>query len=95
VNDELLIAIVLICALIGAVYILGPIARAYARRMERHGAEPEVQAELQSLRDRIGEVDQIRERMLELEERVDFAERLLARPGDQRAAALPAPEERT
>ena len=94
VSDELLIAIVLICALIGAVYILGPIARAYARRMERHGEEPEVQAELQSLRDRIGEVDQLRERMLELEERVDFAERLLARPADARAAALPAPEER-
>ena len=93
VTEEVLFAIVVICILIGAVFILGPIARAYARRLERHGVDPSMQEELHALRDRVGEVDQLRERMMELEERVDFAERLLARPGDARAAALPAPEQ--
>ena len=94
ISEEALFAIVVICVLIGAVYILGPIAKAIARRVERHGgSDPALQEELQSLRERVGEVDQLRERMLELEERVDFAERLLARPLDARAAMLPAPEQ--
>lgn len=93
ISEEALFAIVVICILIGAVYILGPIAKAIARRVERHGgSDPALQEELQSLRERVGEVDQLRERMLELEERVDFAERLLARPIDARAM-LPAPEQ--
>lgn len=48
-----------------------PFARHWARRLERkdHGVEPELQEELQ----------QVRSRLLELEERADFTERLLAR----------------
>ena len=40
--------------------------------------QPEREA-LQDLQDRLGQVDQLQERMGELEERVDFAERLLAK----------------
>jgi Tfp pilus assembly protein PilO len=93
-SEEVLFAIVVICLLIGAVYILGPIAKAIARRLERHGGDPALQDELESLRERVGEVDQLRERMMELEERVDFAERLLARPAEVRAELLPAPEQK-
>lgn len=92
VTEEVLFAIVVICILIGAVFILGPIARAMARRLEGRGGDAALQEELAGLRDRMGEVDHLRERMLELEERVDFAERLLARPADARAAMLPGPE---
>ena len=94
ISEEVLFAIVVVCILIGAVYILGPIAKAIARRLERHGGEPALQEELESLRERVGEVDQLRERMMELEERVDFAERLLARPAEARAELLPAPEQK-
>lgn len=90
-GDEVLFAIVVICLLIGAVFILGPIARAFARRLEGRAIDPAMQDELLSLRDRVGEFDQLRDRMLELEERVDFAERMLARPADARPA-LPAQE---
>lgn len=91
-SEELLFAIMAICLLIGAVYILGPIARGIARRLEGRGGDAALHEELQALRDRVGEVDQLRERMLELEERVDFAERLLARPADARAMMLPGQE---
>ncbi len=36
------------------------------------------------LQSRLGELDQLTQRMNDLEERVDFAERLLAQPPDQR-----------
>jgi len=93
VTEEVLFAIVVICMLIGAVFILGPIARAIARRLEGRGGDAALQEEVAGLRDRMGEVDHLRERMLELEERVDFAERLLARPADARAAMLPGREQ--
>jgi len=92
VTEEVLFAIVVICILIGAVFILGPIARAIARRLEGRGTDAALQEELAGLREQVGEVEHLRERMLELEERVDFAERLLARPADARAAMLPGPE---
>ena len=93
VTEEVLFAIVVICLLIGAVFILGPIARAIARRLEGRGGDAALHEELQVLRERVGEVDQLRERMLELEERVDFAERLLARPADARAMVQPGQEQ--
>lgn len=38
--------------------------------------------EVEALRAELGEVEQLRARMVELEERVDFAERLLARSSE-------------
>ena len=56
----------------GAVIFRGPLGQALARRLEgRAGPESEQDATLHSL-------DELRGRMAELEERVDFAERLLA-----------------
>ena len=46
------------------------------------------QAELDDLRERVAELDGLSRRVADLEERVDFAERLLAQ---QRDAALPKP----
>lgn len=52
---------------------ISPIGRAVAERIRSHGAVPLHDPEL------IAEVDALRRDMSELQERVDFAERLLAR----------------
>ena len=51
---------------------LSPVGKAFAERLRRHGTpepDPEILAELDSLRQEVGE----------LQERMDFTERLLAR----------------
>ncbi len=60
------------------------------RAARRGGPAPEVLAELDDLRMRVGDLEADRARLLEVEERLDFAERLLT------AGAQPAlrPEER-
>lgn len=61
-----------IVALVSAAIIsLGPIGKAIARRLEGGGQTGDQEATAQAL-------DEVRGRMAELEERVDFAERLLA-----------------
>jgi hypothetical protein len=76
-------SILFLCA--AAVFILrGPFGRAIAERIAgraRTGAEDQ---ELQELR---GEVDEMRQQLGEVQERLDFAERLLARQ-DERAGRL-------
>ena len=56
-------------------------ARARARRIEREGAQ--VDPEL------VAEMDQLRVRLSDVEERLDFAERMLAHHGER--PELPAP----
>ena len=62
---------------------LSPVGRALAERIRRQGgaALPEdVRAELDALRSELsGEVQQLRVEVSELSERMDFAERLLAK----------------
>lgn len=58
--------------------VLFPLARALARRLEgRPAADQGLKAELEQLRHRLEDVESSQHRLLELEERVDFAERLL------------------
>jgi hypothetical protein len=76
-------------ASIGFWTVMLPIAKAAARRLE--GRVPDqVLARIEALEQRTmnsGEVDLTRQRIAELEERVDFAERMLAQPRD--AARIP------
>ncbi|MEO8636395.1 MAG: hypothetical protein ABI587_14065 [Gemmatimonadales bacterium] len=52
-----------------------------ARRANRDLADPSALAdELADLRERVAESEMLRNRVAELEERLDFAERLLAQP---------------
>jgi hypothetical protein len=58
--------------------VLLPIVRALARRIDgKGGPEVEVRDELERLRTRVGELEAQHGRLAELEERLDFAERLL------------------
>lgn len=83
--------IVAIAIVAGLVLVLFPLMRAIARRIEgRHQLDPAIQEELEELRARVGEVDGLQHRVAELEERVDFTERMLA----QRAAPERLPEGR-
>ena len=53
--------------------------------LRRSGSEPaEADARIDFLEQRVAELEAGQERMMELEERVDFAERLLAREPDAR-----------
>lgn len=60
--------------------VLYPLMRAIGRRLEGRsaGAEPALRAEVEQLRVRLSEVEALQHRVMELEERVDFAERLLS-----------------
>ena len=65
----------------GVVLILrGPVGRALARRIDGTAGQAEgiSLAEAEELRHRVLELEQQQVRLLELEERLDFAERLLA-----------------
>lgn len=65
---------------IAAVAILrGPLGKALAQRLAQPGGGGGSAAEVEALR---GEMDDLRFRLTELEERLDFAERMLARQRD-------------
>jgi hypothetical protein len=81
-------AIVMIVALslLAATIILWPIMRALARRLEgKADPDPALRAEVDNLQRRLGEVDTLQMRVTELEERLDFAERLLTRGQETRS----------
>lgn len=72
--------IVALALVTGFVLVFYPLMRAFARRIEgRFQHDPGIQEELDQLRTSIGEVDNLQHRVAELEERVDFTERLLAK----------------
>ena len=84
-------AIVMIVLLVmtACTIVLWPLARALARRLEGRGAvDPQLKGELEQMHHRLAEVDTLQMRVGELEERLDFAERLLART-DRDPAPLP------
>lgn len=70
-------AIIIIAITAGAVAVLWPLMRALARRLEGRTHDPELRAEIEELRMRLHELEGQQLRVAELEERVDFAERLL------------------
>jgi Tfp pilus assembly protein PilO len=74
-------AMVMMTLLVMAAFtiVLWPLARALGRRLEGRGsADAALRAEVEQLNHRLGEVDAMQSRIAELEERLDFTERLLA-----------------
>jgi Tfp pilus assembly protein PilO len=76
------VALVSIAAIAGAALVLYPLARAIARRFEGRGVSPELQQQVEELRDRVHDLEASQHRVAELEERLDFTERLLAQRRD-------------
>jgi hypothetical protein len=72
---------IVFAGLLATTIILWPIVRAFARRIEgKGGADPGLRADVEHLQQRLGDVEVLQARVGELEERLDFAERLLAQP---------------
>ncbi|HEU4827664.1 MAG TPA: hypothetical protein VFT04_00580 [Gemmatimonadales bacterium] len=77
--------IALFAMLATVIIIFLPLMKAWARRIEGKDIDAhELRAELDDLRARMQELEGDRARFLELEERVDFAERLLTRGRPER-----------
>jgi hypothetical protein len=84
------VVMIVVFALAAAVIILWPLMRAFARRVEgKGGADAALRAEVDLLQARLSEVDTLHNRVAELEERVDFTERLLAQSHDAQSRILP------
>jgi hypothetical protein len=58
--------------------LVWPLIRAIARRIEGGAPGVEMQAELESLRERVRLLEEMAPRMAELEDRLDFTERVVA-----------------
>lgn len=86
VVEAIAIVFVVAAITIAAVKIFGPLIAAWARRLEGRGGDSTLRGEVEQLRQEVAEVDSLRARVGELEERVDFTERLLA---NQRPESLP------
>ena len=72
------IFLIVLAALAAATIVLYPLMRAIGRRIEGRGGMESARSELEELRARVAQLEEGHPRLLELEERVDFAERLLA-----------------
>jgi hypothetical protein len=63
-------------------FFFGPLASALARRISGRQDSEDADAEIEEMRTLVtAEVDDLRNRLAEVEERLDFAERLLAHGG--------------
>ena len=82
--------ILLVCVAVTLGVLVWPLIKAVARRIEAGAAAADARAEIDALHERIRRLEETQPRMAELEDRLDFAERLLAQ-SQQQAARLGAP----
>ena len=83
------IVMIVFHALLATTIVLWPVMRALARRLEGKGvADPALRAEVEQLHRRLGDMDTLQMRVGELEERLDFAERLLTRGQESQPTAV-------
>ncbi len=75
--DAIAPAVAMLGFIIAAVFLVLPLVRAWSRRIEHGVSDAALLDEVSHLRDRVAELDGVSARMHELEERLDFAERLL------------------
>lgn len=84
------VAVIFFLSVVAIFILRGPLGRALARRIE--GVAGAVDERVGQLEHRVAELEQAQTRMAELEERVDFAERMLTRT--EIPDRLPAEKER-
>ena len=70
-DSPFIVPVVLFTAIAAVLIFRGPLGKALAERIAGRAASPEPQLQ--------GELDELRHRVAELEERLDFTERVLAR----------------
>jgi hypothetical protein len=70
------------CGLTALGVLRGPVGRALARKIDRQGTGSASDEELDQLHARLAELEAGQSRIAELEERVDFTERLLTKSRD-------------
>ena len=76
--DSPALVMIIVTVVVAATLILWPLVRALARRLEgKGGAGAALQAEVEELRARVHELEVSQGRILDLEERLDFTERIL------------------
>jgi Tfp pilus assembly protein PilO len=78
--DSPAIVMIVLLVMTACTIVLWPLVRALARRLEGRGGQDAsaLRGEVEQLHHRLGEVDQLQIRVAELEERLDFTERMLA-----------------
>ncbi len=90
-GSEALVAVWLIIATSLVIILRGPLGKAIARRLEgRQAGHEDAPAVYEELRHQAMDNEALAGRVAELEERLDFAERLLARDREQAAGHLAA-----
>ncbi len=79
-----------VTVLIGSIKLFTPIMQGLGRRLggPEGGTDPGLKFEVEELRARVQELEGQQARMYELEERLDFTERLLVRQREQDPARL-------
>jgi len=88
VDERIMVVLASLITISGALWLLTPIVRALAERIKPR--PPAVDAGAEAFRDEVlDELQQVRREMAELGDRMDFAERLLAKQREH--GALPKP----
>lgn len=79
-TDGPAVVMIVVAVMVAFTIVLWPLARALARRLEGRGtADAALRADVEQLHQRFGDVDALQAKVAELEDRLDFTERLLAR----------------
>ena len=86
--EAISICVVAISFAFVAYKLLMPLVRAFAARIEGRGANPALEQRVNELQQQLADADGLQHRVAELEERLDFAERLLSQR--EEPARLPA-----
>ncbi len=82
-QEHFLIGLAIVVISIAAVLVLRPLFAALARRLEGKHVDAQLRAELDHLRELAAEMEPLRTRVQDIEERLEFTERLLAERRDQ------------
>ena len=82
-QEQFQIGLVVVVVSIVAIFVLRPLFAALARRLEGKHADPQLRAEVEHLRELAAEVEPLRSKVQDIEERLEFTERLLAERRDQ------------
>ena len=86
IGEDYALPATVIGSIAAAVVLRGPIGVALSRRIQ---SDPSAELPPETV---LGELDDLRGRLLELEERVDFSERLLVRERESADRGAPSPE---